>query len=490
MKRLYSIFFLSIFIFRFDIFPQGATYSQGPYLNDARTGATGGVLGDGRGMIIGGHGTGFVKLNTSEIWDPSTNTFSELTMNDYRDYAGVIPLNDGRVLIAGGMSSDWGVGQLATMEIFDPSNNTFTSVANMTQIRTWNRGVQLSSGKVLIVGSWYQPTGASIGDLYNVSNNSCVATASMVSPRSNAFVLPMNDGTALVMGGNGTYGSPNYESIELYNESTNSFSQFQNTLLPMDTLWFPMYYMSDLPESFRMKDGRYIMLAYKADGIKTIYKLFTVDPSNKMIDTFATNPPLPYYDGTSGDSTNLMSPILDKSNNKLYLASVKTDNGIGYIKIITLNLTTHNLSIPTGLIQVPYYFFDTPKLLLMDKRIFIAGGNISDNFDPVNSSFFLTLTTVGVKDEENIPFTFTLKQNYPNPFNPSTIIRYSVPEDAMVKLDVYNILGEKAVSLINREIKAGNYEAEFNGSRLASGIYICRLQSGKHTSSIKMILQK
>jgi hypothetical protein len=97
---------------------------------------------------------------------------------------------------------------------------------------------------------------------------------------------------------------------------------------------------------------------------------------------------------------------------------------------------------------------------------------------------------VGVKDEENIPFTFTFKQNYPNPFNPSTIIRYSVPEDAMVKLDVYNILGERAVSLINREIKAGNYEAEFNGSRLASGIYICRLQSGKHTSSIKMILQK
>jgi hypothetical protein len=490
MKKLYSILFILLFIFRFEIFPQGVTYSQGPVLNDARTGATGGVLSDGRVVIIGGHGTGFVKLNTAEIWNPSTSTFSLLTMNDYRDYAGVIPLNDGRALIAGGMSSNLGVGQLATMEIFDPANNTFTAVASMTHIRTYNRGTQLGSGKVLIVGSWYEPTSASIGDLYDPSNNICIETGSMVTPRANAFVLPMRDGTALVLGGTGTYGGTSYESIEKYDPGTNSFSLFQNTLLPKDTLWFALYSGSDLPETFQMSNGKYIMLATKADGNKSTYKLFTIDPNTKIIDTLATNPPLPYYDGLSGDSTSYLSPILDKSNNKLYLVSVKGENGGGMIKISTVDLTTHQLYLSSGLIQIPYYFWDSPKLLLKDKRIFVAGGFSTDNFDPVNSTFLLTLEPLGVKDDNNVPVEFSLQQNYPNPFNPSTIIRYSIPKDGFVSIDVYNILGEKVASLFNGNMKAGKSETEFNASKLASGIYICRMQAGSFSSSIKMILQK
>ena len=490
MKKLYCILFLLIFFNGIDIFPQGATYSHGPLLNDARTSATGGVLGDGRVIIIGGHGTGFVKLNTAEIWDPAGSTFAKYTMNDYRDFAGVVPLNDGRILIMGGCSSDLGVGQLASMEIFNPNNNTFNPVTNMTHIRTYNRGTQLSSGKVLIVGCWFDSTSARIGDLFDPTANTCVETGSLLIPRSNPFVLPMKDGTALVFGGIGPFFGPSYESIEKYDPGTNSFSLFQNKLLPNDTLWFPLYSGSDLPETFQMSNGKYIMLATKTDGIVSKYKLFTVDPNTKMIDTFATNPPLPDYNGVSGDSTSYLSPILDHGNNKLYLVSIKNVSGSGMIKISTLDLTTHKLNIASGLIQVPYYFYDTPKMLLNDKRIFIAGGNITDNFDPVNSTFFLTINPVGVKDEENVPLSFSLKQNYPNPFNPSTIIRYSVPKDGMVSLDVYNILGEKVGGLFNGNIKAGNHETEFDASRLASGIYICRLQSGGYTSSIKMILQK
>jgi hypothetical protein len=83
-----------------------------------------------------------------------------------------------------------------------------------------------------------------------------------------------------------------------------------------------------------------------------------------------------------------------------------------------------------------------------------------------------------------------LNQNYPNPFNPSTIINYSVPKDGFVTLDVYNILGGKVAALASGNMKAGKYEAEFRASKLASGIYICRLQAEGISSSIKMILQK
>ena len=490
MKNFYCFLLISLFVFRFDLYPQGATFSQGPYLNDARTGAAGGVMGDGKVIILGGHGTDFVKLNTAEIWDPAGSTFTKYTMNDYRDYCAVIPLNDGRAVLAGGMSDNLGVGQLASMEIFDPSNNSFTPIVSMTHIRTWNRGAQLGSGKVLIVGSWYEPTSAAIGDLYDPSNNTCIETGSLVTPRSNPFVLPLRDGTALVIGGNDTYGGTTFESVEKYDPGTNSFSLVQSKLFLADTLWYPIYAMCDLPQMFQMSDKKYIMLATKYDGMTSNYRLFTVDYYTGAIEAFTTDPVLPYYDGVSGDSTSYLSPILDNGNNKLYLVSVKGGNGGGMVKISSVDLTTHKLNVSTGLIQIPYYFWDAPKFLLKDKRIMVLGGNISNNFDPVNSTFFLTINPVGVKDEENVPLSFSLKQNYPNPFNPSTIIRYSVPKDGMVSLDVYNILGEKVAGLFNGNIKAGNHETEFDASRLASGIYICRLQSGGYTSSIKMILQK
>ena len=81
-------------------------------------------------------------------------------------------------------------------------------------------------------------------------------------------------------------------------------------------------------------------------------------------------------------------------------------------------------------------------------------------------------------------------QNYPNPFNPSTTIRYSIPNDGIVNLAVYNTLGQKVGSLVNQYMQAGNYEVKFDGSRMASGIYFYRLEVGNFQSVKKMILMK
>ncbi len=86
--------------------------------------------------------------------------------------------------------------------------------------------------------------------------------------------------------------------------------------------------------------------------------------------------------------------------------------------------------------------------------------------------------------------SYTLYQNYPNPFNPSTIIRYSIPIAGLVTLTVYNILGEQVKTLINQEMPAGNHSVQFNASRLASGIYLYRIQFGSFVQTKKMILLK
>jgi len=85
---------------------------------------------------------------------------------------------------------------------------------------------------------------------------------------------------------------------------------------------------------------------------------------------------------------------------------------------------------------------------------------------------------------------FKLLQNYPNPFNPSTTINYSVPKTSFVTLKVYDVLGREVETLVNGEKSQGNYKIEFNASRLASGMYIYRMQAGSFVESKKLILMK
>jgi hypothetical protein len=88
------------------------------------------------------------------------------------------------------------------------------------------------------------------------------------------------------------------------------------------------------------------------------------------------------------------------------------------------------------------------------------------------------------------PAEYTLEQNYPNPFNPATIINFAVPNESFVNLSIYNTLGELVSTLVNEQKKPGSYEYEFNGSGLASGIYLYRIQAGDFIQTKKMTLVK
>jgi hypothetical protein len=85
---------------------------------------------------------------------------------------------------------------------------------------------------------------------------------------------------------------------------------------------------------------------------------------------------------------------------------------------------------------------------------------------------------------------FTLMSNHPNPFNPSTSINFTLTDAGIVRLAVYDIAGREVVELVNGYRQAGNHEATFNASGLASGVYIYELTSGNQTAISKMILMK
>jgi len=92
--------------------------------------------------------------------------------------------------------------------------------------------------------------------------------------------------------------------------------------------------------------------------------------------------------------------------------------------------------------------------------------------------------------EEILPGTFILKQNYPNPFNPVTEIKYEIPEEGLVSLKVFNILGEEVAVLVNERQPQGNYTATFSAGILPSGVYVYTLESGGYTSVKKCVLMK
>lgn len=104
--------------------------------------------------------------------------------------------------------------------------------------------------------------------------------------------------------------------------------------------------------------------------------------------------------------------------------------------------------------------------------------------------FYLNSMITSVAEWELTPVDNYSIATFPNPFNPSTRIKYSIPDNGFVNLSVYNLLGEKIAQLVNEIKTAGEYESEFDGSGLASGVYIAKLVSNNNHHTIKMILTK
>ena len=88
----------------------------------------------------------------------------------------------------------------------------------------------------------------------------------------------------------------------------------------------------------------------------------------------------------------------------------------------------------------------------------------------------------------DLPKSFLLSQNYPNPFNAATTITYALPQDQWVKLEVYNVLGQKVITLVDGQQRAGYETVRWDAGSYASGIYFYRVRAGGYTKTRKMVL--
>ncbi|MBI9060180.1 MAG: T9SS type A sorting domain-containing protein [Labilibaculum sp.] len=118
-----------------------------------------------------------------------------------------------------------------------------------------------------------------------------------------------------------------------------------------------------------------------------------------------------------------------------------------------------------------------------------AGAN---SYTTVSSTLIdVTNGTTGVEEiHSELPTKYSLEQNYPNPFNPTTKISFSIPNNEVVTMTIYNSLGEKMSTLLNESLAAGSYEVNFNASGYSSGLYLYKISAGSYSSTKKMLLLK
>ncbi len=119
---------------------------------------------------------------------------------------------------------------------------------------------------------------------------------------------------------------------------------------------------------------------------------------------------------------------------------------------------------------------------------------------PYSDTMFVSTETHGVlkvwnyltdvSEKPNVPERTELFQNYPNPFNPTTNLGFRIADFGFVSLKVFDVLGREVATLVNEEMRAGNYEKKFDGSDLASGVYLYRMQAGGFAAVKKFILMR
>lgn len=182
---------------------------------------------------------------------------------------------------------------------------------------------------------------------------------------------------------------------------------------------------------------------------------------------------LGYIKNNAGNTVDYALTYIVDANNEIVSASVTDLDGGYFID----GLSAGSYSLVTNAISY-------------EEKV-ITSINIDDNNTGNQVDVVLNPSSVtSVSYQPEVVNNFSLSQNYPNPFNPTTKIAFSLPKDGMVSLIVYNAIGQRVATLVNGNMKAGNYEVNFDGSRLTSGIYFYSLKSEGATITKKMMLVK
>jgi len=203
-------------------------------------------------------------------------------------------------------------------------------------------------------------------------------------------------------------------------------------------------------------------------------------------------------------SSRLISPpfVVESDNPRIYLQSwhrlyndqYHNDDDFGYVQVRVDHPDSNWLTIDTLSGYSPVWTqFGVNLSEYVGERIRMGFLIVSDNRDTDAGwyiDYFDFPTHVFDDGSTRVPVGFLLKGNYPNPFNPSTSIAYSLSTESIIRLEIYNLLGQHVATLYEGMQQAGEHIVTWNASDFPSGIYFARLEAGEQSENIKMVLLK
>ena len=228
----------------------------------------------------------------------------------------------------------------------------------------------------------------------------------------------------------------------------------------------------------------------------SIYSDFTLRLKVRMAENLSQNSQADYsiiFGYVDKDNYNYLqmkhttSTLVSVTNKQSISLSWTNQSGIideNYHEVL-LNLQGDNLKIT---IDDSVFLESTSFRLLQEGRIGFGSAKYSLFFDDVEILGHGSPTSIS--QNESLPKQFKVWQNFPNPFNPSTTIKFALHKPEIVKIEIYNIIGQKVETLLNKSMSAGYHEVEFNGENLISGVYIYNIEAGDFHAQKKMILMK
>ena len=460
MKK--TLFTIAILIIGKGALSQLAIFEVGPEMNQERMEHHTAVLPNGNIGLFGGHTTGFVSLNTLEILDTATNTFTSISMNYTHSWPVFTQTNNGNFLIAGG-SANMGVPQYSHAEIFNPSTNEFKIVDNMQLFRSGSSGAALNNGDIMVASAWWTHNEAhTYGELFNHQSESFTSIGPFAAARAHGIVIPTSDGNGVVLGGVKPTGSAFDFPIEEYHVASGEITTIQETLFEDEEGWTVRDRQSPSYQQ-TLADGKSLWLASKTESTYTKYRLFTFDPSTKKTAVVSLTQDLP----TSELAILYKHPIIDIEKNRAYLPAI-VPNQHTVIRIYTISLETGEIVGSENSFDVEYRIGSASAALLNNGKIFIGGGSITNNFDPVNKTLFITPPEID--EEVNSSPRIEQKNNiiiYPNPFQ--DVIYLDVDENKVKNINMYSLNGKQIELPMEGKKK-------INTSQLANGFYMIHIE--------------
>lgn len=434
----------------------------------------GGAVVNGLLYVVGGESTGGERFGQVQIYDPATDTWDNASAPTMPTpvsnlCAAVIGTS---IYVPGGWT---GTVTEDALQVFDTATNSWSIVAtDPLPAARYGSACANHNGKLYVFGGWDGAAGTNIAWVYDPDAAAGTRWSSLPdAPFNGVYGAALSVNERVFYGGVSDNQSGNFDDVAAYNPVGNEWITYPSLQTPRGGAG--MWAIGDM--------------LYIGGGGWTTF-LTSVEAYNTSLGT-----------GGSWEFTNSLNQgrrtfayATDAVNGHLYAAAgwagtflthaEKSD----YLPWLSMDPTSGSVE-QGGEITIVVTFDATD----LEEDTYHAEIIVSSN-DPDNPVVAIPVTltvdaSVGVKDPD-VPVVYILQQNYPNPFNPSTTIRYGLPERSVVKLEIYNTLGQRVSVLVDDTQEAGFYEVTFDASYLSSGVYLYRLQAGEFVQTKKLLLLK